>query len=440
MKELTSALLHIQKTGGRNDKIALLKKYAGVEGLKQYLQFVFDPFIRTGIAVAKLNKLEKQASQTAHVPVSLDEIIKHYTIHQTGSESDVMFAWHFINSFDTQEERAMAAALVCKDLKIGVTASTLNKVYGADFIPQFDIMLGEKYNECKDKVKPPYIATEKFDGIRRLIIKENGKVTLRSRTGIIDEGLVEIEEEAKYLPDNCVYDGELLAKGDFKDCIALRQATNSIANSSGIRKGVSFNVFDMLPLDEFKRGISEGTAMQRKILLGSLFKDETIGHIIDKYKACIEMYGIDYTFQSIKSVPILGVVTNDASLARIVEPIWKRGGEGVMLNTMHGKYELKRSKELLKVKKVESMDLPIIGFEEGTGKYTGMLGALVIDYKGVPVGVGSGLDDGLRKAIWDNQDAYLGRIIEIDTFGESTNKDGGVSLNCPIFKGIRYDK
>ena len=62
------------------------------------------------------------------------------------------------------------------------------------------------------------------------------------------------------------------------------------------------------------------------------------------------------------------------------------------------------------------------------------MGALIVDYNGARVGVGSGFTDAERKKIWNNPDAYINRLIEIDTFGESTNALGEKSLNCPIYK------
>ena len=62
------------------------------------------------------------------------------------------------------------------------------------------------------------------------------------------------------------------------------------------------------------------------------------------------------------------------------------------------------------------------------------MGALLTDYNGNKLGVGSGFTDAQRQEIWDNPDKYIGRSIEIDTFGESTNALGEKSLNCPIFK------
>ena len=105
-----------------------------------------------------------------------------------------------------------------------------------------------------------------------------------------------------------------------------------------------------------------------------------------------------------------------------------------MLNASESYYEVKRSKHLLKVKHTEEHVLTVIDMIEGTGKYEDMLGALIVDYKGNKVGVGSGFTDHYRQVILANKDKFIGLEIEIDTFGESTNQYGGVSLNCPVFK------
>src|SRR5690606_27646628 len=139
--------------------------------------------------------------------ITAHDVIRYFEKNQTGSDKDVYFAWLFINAQETEQARDLAIAMVTKDLKIGVTDTSLNKVYGADFIPKIGCMLGVSYPENKHKVRGPFIATEKLDGIRRILVKENGECRMYSRSGIEDEGLVEIIEEARYLPDNTVYDG-----------------------------------------------------------------------------------------------------------------------------------------------------------------------------------------------------------------------------------------
>ena len=437
MKEIARAIYEIQATPGRNDKLTLLEKYAELPGFKETMRFVYDPYIKTGIAD---KKLMKGIHGMKNEQLTVYDVIKYFEVNQTGTDDDVHFAWLFINAQETEQARDLAFAMVTKNLKIGITDTSLNKVYGTDFIPRIGCMLGVPYPENKHKVKGPFIATEKLDGIRRILVKEKGRCRLYSRSGIEDEGLVEIIEEARYLPNNTVYDGELLAIGTYENSIALRQVTNSIANRKGIKTGVSFNIFDIIPLDEFKKGKSKYNALNRKLLLGAMFGDEGIQYLHDDWAKMIVAFDLGYKFKTIKVVPILGVINTEEEIAELVAPIWERGGEGIMLNTMEGPYEIKRSNNLLKVKYNESLDLKVVDMLEGTNKYKGMMGALIVDYKGYRVGVGSGFSDEERQRFWDNPEEIIGKTIEVDTFGESKDQLGNVSLNCPVFRGVRYDK
>lgn len=444
MIEVAKVINLIGNTSSSNDKLYLLKKNENVPGLKTILKFIYDPYTRTGISKAKLAKALKIAEARGPYVIgnepfiSYTEMIDYLKTHTTGNDCDITMAARFINCTKVMypEAEELAKAIVTQDLKIGVTATSLNKAYGADFIPKIGCMLGTLYGDVgPEKTKWPCIVTEKLDGIRRILVKENGVCRCYSRSGHEDTGLIEIVEDAKYLPNNTVYDGELLAAGTFKDCIAQRQATNSIANSKGDKTGLTFNVFDMVPLDEFRAGISNDKALVRKITLGATLMDESIQHLEpDKWPMLIQAFGIHTELKAIRPVPILGLVKCMADVEPIVNEIWARGGEGVMLNSTVGKYEIKRSKELLKVKHTEEHVLEVVNILEGTGKFEGMMGALVVDYNGNKLGVGSGFNDAQRKDIWDNPEKYLGRSIEIDTFGESTNALGEKSLNCPIFK------
>lgn len=434
MIEVAKVINLIGNTSSSNDKLYLLKKNENVPGLKEILRFIYNPYIRTGISKAKLAKAMKMNIDNGSVRVLWSEAISYFSQCKTGSDADLVFAARFIAT--NQETEWLAKAIVTQELKIGVTATSLNKVYGADFIPKIGCMLGTLYGDVgPEKTKWPCIVTEKLDGIRRILVKENGVCRCYSRSGHEDTGLIEIVEDAKYLPNNTVYDGELLAAGTFKDCIAQRQATNSIANSKGYKTGLTFNVFDMVPLDEFRAGISNDKALVRKITLGATLMDESIQHLEpEKWPMLIQAFGIHHELKAIRPVPILGFVKCMADVEPIVNEIWARGGEGVMLNSSIGKYEIKRSKELLKVKHTEEHTLEVVDILEGTGKFEGMMGALIVDYNGNKLGVGSGFNDAQRKDIWDNPEKYIGRSIEIDTFGESTNALGEKSLNCPIFK------
>ena len=309
-------------------------------------------------------------------------------------------------------------------------------------------MLGKQFSNGKNK--GPYIVTEKLDGVRRLLIKEDGVPKFYSRTGIEDAGLVDLRQEALHLPDNMVYDGELLAMGLYSNALELRQATNAIASTKGMKRGLTFNIFDCLSLEEYRQGIDGPfvggrgePAVARKIYICSILKDPSFSLLLtdqgtyDYFMRRVEpTFNSIFKFKYIRSVPILGVASTDEEIMRYAQEIWDRGFEGVMLNTLYGKYEFKRSNGLLKVKQSKDHILPIIAFSEGDGKLKGMLGSLIVDYKGHAVSVGSGLNIMEREEIWANREAYLGRLVDMESFGESKNKKGMVSLNCPIFKGI----
>ena len=447
MVEAAHVISLIQRTSGYNDKQYLLKKNERVPDLKEILQFIYNPYFKTGISAAKLNKA-LTFTITDETPVSHTTMMKYLKRHNTGSALDLAMAARFINCTKVKYPSEpfaveLAKAIVTQDLQIGVTAKTLNAVYGASFIPTVGCMLGTKITDIPlSKIKWPCVVTEKLDGVRRILIKEDGVSRLYSRSGHEDEGLVEILRDAEFLPDNRVYDGELLAIGDFKDNIALRQATFARSAIKGYKTGLAFNVFDMLPLDEFYMGKSEDRAAVRKLLLGATLMDESIScmeGIQENWAALIACYGIHKDLQFIRPVPILGFAKNMAEVEPIVEKIWAHGGEGVMLNTSESFYEVKRSKDLIKVKHTEEAILTVVDMLEGTGKYEDMLGALVVDYKGNKLGVGSGFTDTQRLRIWRNPERYIGKKIEIDTFGESINQQGIKSLNCPIFKRFAGD-
>lgn len=435
MNEVASCIFEIGKTKGRNAKIDVVKKHADVPGFKEILQFIYDPFIRTGIGIAKLKKV-RIGNNVVSTITTWEGLLEYLKLHSTGRDQDVVTVKHFIKAQTTDEAIMLAEAIATKDLKIGVNAKTFNTIFGEDFIPLFGIMKAEKYKDFKNKVEGPFIVTEKLDGARRILVKQDGVVTLYTRSGHVDTGLVDIENEAKHLPNNFVLDGELLAIGEFETSIALRQATNAIANSKGERSGVKFHVFDGMPLEEFKRGKSSDGAFKRKIFLAMLFGDESLQVLKANWEYLISRFKLGYNFKHITTVPIIGVAHNEEQVIEFARPIWERKFEGVMLNTFHGVYDLTvdRSRDILKVKNVEELTLKIVDFLPGEGEFEGTLGALVVDYKGYRVGVGSGLTLAQRRTVWAAPQLFVGKKIEIDTFGESSNKDGGISLNSPIFK------
>ena len=103
-------------------------------------------------------------------------------------------------------------------------------------------------------------------------------------------------------------------------------------------------------------------------------------------------------------------------------------GEGVMLKNPKSKYEHKRSQNLLKVKKFEDAEAKVIGHQKGTGRCTGMLGALEMREKdGTEFKIGSGFNDAQRRS-----PPKIGSIV---TFKFQGRSKAGVP-RFPIFMRI----
>ena len=90
------------------------------------------------------------------------------------------------------------------------------------------------------------------------------------------------------------------------------------------------------------------------------------------------------------------VCTGDDHLSDVFASLCADGAEGVMLRKPGSDYEPKRSSTLLKYKPVDSDEGVVIGSEPGAGRLDGLVGALLLQWNGVVVRVGSGLTDAIR--------------------------------------------
>lgn len=417
MLEVLKVIKQIEDTSSRTEKENILKQNSNNQLLKEILQFTYDPFIVTGLSSKKINK-DTNLSPSTELN-TIQEVMNYLKQNNTGRDIDIANIHHFIYRHD-KELQEFFKKVVTKELKIGVTAKTLNKVYGKGFIKEFSVMLAKKFDEHKDKINGNFVITQKLDGNRIIVLKDNGVVKSFSRQGKQYEGLEEIESDIANLPmDNIVFDGELIADTEGSTHEIYAETTSKARSKGNNKTGLVFHIFDCLPLDEFQKGKSKKRCIERKEFLSRLFNEYDLPHC--------------------KEVKPLYIGNDLSEVDRLMEFAISQGWEGLMCN-LDKPYECKRTDSILKVKTMNTCDLKVIGFEEGTGKYSGKLGALIVDYKGYQVGVGSGFTDYDRECIWDNRDEYLGKIVEVQYFEESKNQDGGLSLRFPVFKRLRLDK
>ena len=413
----------ITASASRKYKQEVLTKYKDDEVIQKYLKIAYDPYLVFGISEKKLAK--SVPGMNPYPCDSVFELFDYLTIHNTGRDCDVKLCQATIEKVFAAAEGCtwLLKELICKDLSIGIDSKTINSVIPG-LIPTFDVQLANKYFDKPEYVEGKEFAiTTKIDGGRIIAIKENGSVSFFTRAGQRYEGLVDLEKEMlDRIPDNFVLDGEITILDyknyDSKD--AYKQAMK-ITRADSEKHGVKMLVFDGMPVADWKAQYCPLSWSARRKTLEIIFNKDTY--------ACFEL------------LPALYQGTDTSKITELLDAEIARKQEGVMINICDAKYDFKRTNSLLKVKKMNTLDLQIIGFEEGSGRLTGMLGAILVRYKdGNIVKVGSGFTDGLREEIWKNQGKYLDTICEISYFEETTNADGGKSLRFPIFKDFRTDK
>lgn len=414
----------IKNTSSRTGKEAILKANIDNHDFRKILEFMYNPYILTGIKAKKLQKFADFHSNHYHIQFyNVDEAIDYIVQNNSGKDEDVKAIANFINDHFDEEIQDFLQDMFTKDYKCGITASTINKVYGKGTIPEFDVLLAKAYKDHGHKLKGRFYITLKLDGIRCVAIKKDGVVQFFTRQGQPIDDLVDIEDEInRNFPDDFVYDGELLLKNPLGlPSDALFRATQKVVRKDGTKKDLEFHVFDGLPVDEFMAGKSKLTYEQRRSELDSgVFSTE---------------------HENVQFLPILYVGEDKSVISDILSEAIAEGQEGLMINTAKGHYVTKRSDVLLKVKEMHTVDLKVVGFEEGNGKLKGTLGALIVSYKGHEVKVGSGFTDEDRNIIWNTMlDDIVGTIVEVQYFEESSNQDGGISLRFPVFLRIRDDK
>ena len=421
VKEITSS-------NSKKYKQEVLQKYKDDDVIQKYLKIAFDPYAVYGIAEKKLHK-EISGITGFYDTVDIFQLFDYLTENNTGSTAEIVECQLVLKYVASQDEDAAALLekLICKDLSIGVDAKSINAAMPG-LIPTFNVQLAQKYFEKPDKLEGKYFAvTTKIDGGRIIAIRENDQVSFFTRAGQRYEGLVDLEREMmETFPEGTVLDGEItiLDNKGIPSKEAYKQAMK-ITRKDGEKHGLKMICFDAMYIDEWKNQKSEHDYIERRMLLDGLFH-----------------YGPSHGAHTyFETLPELYRGTDTSMILKLLDEAIENKEEGVMINICDAPYEFGRTWNLMKVKKMNTLDLEIVGFEEGSGRLAGTLGAILVRYKdGNTVKVGSGFSDEMRKHIWSDQNSFLYRVAEIQYFEETTNQDGGESLRFPVFKDFRYDK
>ncbi len=139
----------LKASNSRLHKEAVLKAYECNDDIKRVVKFIFNPYVVTGISKKKFYKDSKSYPNCKLETIF--QVMDYLKEHNHGSDQDLANIQWFVDLYATYTD--IIYAIVCKDLTVGVTATTINKIWGKGFIPMSPEHRKRISNSCKGKTK-----------------------------------------------------------------------------------------------------------------------------------------------------------------------------------------------------------------------------------------------------------------------------------------------
>lgn len=392
VKTFVDCIAAAEATTKREPKMEALRTLD--EDGKRLVQEALNPYRIFGIK--KWPKITKFADVDIGAQAFFDLLDALHARELTGN--DARDAVIITLSSYTENSAKYLARVIDKNLKCGVTETTVNKVF-PDLVPTFGIMLAKKV-ESNFKFTFPVLAEFKMDGQRLAAKVKNSFVEYISRSGkpsdfckgLFDEELFRIEQYVGY---PFVIDNEVLAT-DFTETMNAKSSTNDDAKSK-----LRLFAFDFMSLEDWDNQRCLIEQMERSTFLENIITTlrlekvvKTASKVCHNYEELFEFY--NYAL--------------------------KMGFEGLILKNMTGLYEWDRSENWYKWKPIIDVDLEIVGIYAGKDdtKNEGLMGGFNLE----------GYDENNNHIITNCGSLKLGKKDSpLDVFIQQLVKDGGYDLH-----------
>jgi len=418
----------IEGQSARTAKIALIEQNKGNKLFLDVLQAALNPY--TNYHIRKIPDYEPKGGKT--LDWALAELKKLSDRELTG-HAGIEHLRNILSSVSAADA-VVVSRIIGKDLRCGAGDGTTN-VAIPGFIPTYPCLLARPYDEKNIKnITYPAYSQLKADGLRANAIVDGHKVTLCGRSGreidllgYMEKAMIQLASE---FPWPVVFDGEFVV-ADESGKVIDRKTGNGIINkaikgtiSEGEAKMIRFQIWDAIPLAEFKDGKSVDTYKERF---------ERLIQAVDGDPENWKPYWV---------IPYKTVGSLEEAVAHF-EQLLAEGHEGTILKNYCALWEDSRSKHLVKMKSEKTCDLEIIGYNPGEGKFLGQVGSLICASSDRLVEVSiSGFSDALRLDITKRIKELVGTIVEV-MYNERISSKGKStvdSLFLPRFNCFRDDK
>lgn len=376
-------VVELESTNSRLEKEAILIRNKDNEDLKRVFSVAYNPHINFFIKKIPDFFWESEEIELMDAVESLVE--KLSTRQITGNAARDFFAETLSRMHP--REGVILTFMVTKDMKCGVTATTLNKIWKG-LVPEMKVMLA---SSDVSRIRFPAIAQPKLDGLRAHFTLRENDLLIQTRNGKpVDDGGFFYQYAKEMMAVGEVWDGEIVCVDEGGKYLT-RQASNGILNKA-IRGTISEKETQQMraviwDIPSLKAPYSDRLSklQERFVQSGSnVFRMITSWHV-DSFEQIDVYYNEEI----------------------------KKGNEGLVIKNPDSLWEGKRSNNLVKLKEIVDCDLRVVGWEEGTGRNKGRMGNLIVatDCGRLKTAVGTGFSDKQRDEI--TEENSMGRILAL---------------------------
>ena len=432
MASISTIFDSLAADNSRLAKEAILTANKDNKELQRAIKLALDPLI--SFYIRKIPAYNKKAKGSRTLAWAMDTIQNEFATRNVTGNAAIELLTNVLESL-YEADAGVVEKIIKKDLRCGVSEATANKIW-PKLVSTYPVMLASGFDQkLVDKIKFPAYCQLKLDGMRFNAIVRNGTVEYRSRNGkelnipskLFSDALLKL---ANLYGADYVFDGELLVV-DSAGKPLDRKTGNGIL-SKGVKGTMSdkeaamvrVTLWDAITFTGFQAGVFKTPYNERFMQLMQnvdfLKGVSAIGHLVD----------IVWTKE----------VNTQLEAQNIFEKFLAEGQEGTILKSKTNIWEDKRSKEQIKFKGELECDLVVVGWEEGTGKNKGRLGALVCESSDglIQVNVGSGYSDEQRE---EYTKKVIGKIVTVKYNARIKDRGDGVErLFLPTFIEMREDK